>query len=476
MNRSRPRPNSTNPRARKPAGTGVRRPFASRETAAPVSNAAGHVATQLAREYWDELSNPRGRSLTAIMRSHPQEVGLLNDFQKYRLRSYLESLARWHGWLKGHTQRFVEWPLLLGAILESDKVDDTHRAWARRCDLSPERLLALGDAPNWTARGEGYRRLVGSNRANVDPWALVPGWLRTHLPEVPSDESAKNWHSRILEGFQQRPFQWIRLRDVLKNKTVEQTLEKLTEAVGQAPWRSRKMTTAVRWPRYIDLPEQKEPWPWIAQDFSDQVIAQVCDPDPGERWCVVDPQELAIVIDFADRMKGKGLVVVASGNERLLKAAALLARRCGCHNINTRAMTGDVIPGKSGTYDGVLIHEAGMGMDKWRTDPERRIRSDERDLKGVVSQIDARLRAGQKAVKTGGRLVYAVGSLTKDETDSVADRLLKEFPHLVPQEFVDPRTGELGTARLHNWPERDFGEALFVTRWTKSGSSHGPSA
>jgi hypothetical protein len=185
---------------------------------------------------------------------------------------------------------------------------------------------------------------------------------------------------------------------------------------------------------------------------------------------------LAIVIDFADRMKGKGLVVVASANERLLKAAALLARRCGCHNINTRAMAGDVIPGKSGTYDGVLIHEAGMGMDKWRTDPERRIRSDERDLKGVVSQIDARLRAGQKAVKTGGRLVYAVGSLTKDETDSVADRLLKEFPHLVPQEFTDPRTGELGTARLHNWPERDFGEALFVTRWTKSGSSPGTSA
>ena len=110
-------------------------------------------------------------------------------------------------------------------------------------------------------------------------------------------------------------------------------------------------------------------------------------------------------------------------------------------------------------------------MDRWRTDPERRIRSDERDLKLVVSQIDLRLRSGLKALKSGGRLVYTVGSLTKDETDSTADRLMIEFPNLVPQEFVDPRTGQLGSPRFHNWPERDFGEALFLTRWMKTATA-----
>lgn len=475
MNRSRPSPKSNSPRPRRTSLTVRRRQFGPTSSGSPASNAAGHVATQLAREYWDELANPKGRGLSAILRAHPQECGLLNDHQKHKLRGYLEGLARWHGWLKGHKQRFMEWPLLLASILESEKVDDTHRAWARRCDLAPERLLALGDAPNWSVRGEGYRRLVGSDRANVDPWALLPGWLRTHLPEVPVDEQAKHWHSRILEGFQMKAHQWVRLRQVQKNKTIEDTLEKLTDATGQAPWRSRKVPAAVRWARHVQLPEAKEPWAWIAQDFSDQAVAAVCDPDPGERWCVLEPRELAVVIDLADRMRGKGLVVVASSNDRLLKAAALMARRCDCHNINTRLISGDVIPGKSGTYDGVLVHDQGMGMDRWRTDPERRLRSDERDLKGTVAQIDARLRSAVRALKPGGRLVYAVGSLTRDETDDLADRLMKDLPQqLVPQEFIDPRSGQLGPARQHFWPDRDFGEALFAARWTKAAKPGTP--
>lgn len=436
-----------------------------------LSRAGGHVASLLAREYWEALGAPKGRTLSALLREHPQELGLLNDFQKFKARQYLTAMARWHGWLKGHSQRLAEWPLLLAAVLEADRIDDTHRGWARRCNLAPERLVALGDAPNWVVRGEGYRRLVGSNKANVDPWSLLPGWLRGHLPEPPPEESSKNWHAAILEGFQCRPYRWVRLRDIQKNRTIDDTLKKLEELTGQSGWRARKLPTAIRWPSHVKLPDPKDPWTWIVQDFSDQAVAHVCDPDPGERWCVAEPRDLAVVIDLADRMKGKGLVVVASANERLLKAASLMAKRCGCHNVNTRSMSGDVIPGKAGSYDGVLVDTHGMGMDRWRTSPESRLRSDERDLKGVVSGIDSRLRAALLALKPGGRLVYAVGSLTADETDAVADRLRAETPGLTPLEFVDPRTGRLGPPRLHFWPERDWGEALFVARWTYAGAA-----
>ncbi|MBI1324861.1 hypothetical protein GC170_16980 [bacterium] len=467
MKPRKPRPAAQRPP--KPAFLSDRGPARMRQpSASDLSRAGGHVASTLAREYWEALENPKGKTLSAILREHPEAMGLLNDFQKFKTRQYLAAMARWYGWLRGHSQRLTEWPLLLASLLESDRVDDTHRAWARRCNIAPERLMALGDAPNWVVRGEGYRRLVGSNRANVDPWSLLPGWLRGHLPAPPPDESPKDWHTAILEGFQYRPYRWVRLRDIQKNRTIEDTLEKLEEQTGQSAWRARKMPAAVRWPVHVKLPEAREPWPWIAQDFSDQITAQVCDPDPGERWCLIEPRDLSIAIDLADRMKGKGVVVVVSANERLLRAAAQLAKRCGCHNVTTRGMAGDNLPGKPGIYDGVLVDMHGMGMDRWRSQPESRLRCDERQLKTVVAAIDARLRSAEKALKSGGRLVYAVGSLTADETDSVADRFVTENPGMTPLEFEDPRTGKLGPPRLHFWPERDWGEAVFIARWTKS--------
>lgn len=472
MNRGRPNPRKSSPGSRFSQGGGSSRPRpGSQRQPESTVRAAGHVATHLAREYWDALGDPFGKRLTDILREHPEELGLLNDFQKLKLRGYLEGLARWYGWLKGHSQRVLDWPLLLAALLESDRIDDTHRNWAARCDLSPERLIALGDAPNWAIRGEGYRRVVGSQKANVDPWSLLPGWIRNHLPEVPVDEQSKVWHSEILEGFQCRPHQWVRVRNLGKHKTIEDNIEKISEMTGQQPWRARKMEASVRWPRHVQMPRPSEPWPWMIEDFSDQAVAHVCDPDPGERWCVVEPEKIAVIIDLADRMKGKGLVVVASANDRLLKAAAIQARRCGCHNVTTRAMTGDVIPGKAGTYDGVLVHDSGMAMNRWRSDPERRLWSNEKDLPATVNRIEARLMATVKALKNGGRLVYAVGSLSKDETDMIADRLGRQAPNLVPQEFTDPRTGVLGSPRLHMWPDRDWGEAIFIARWTKTAGT-----
>lgn len=469
MNRGRPQPrksSSQRPNQQWGGGPARPKPGAIRAQLA-TTRASGHVASQLARVYWEALGDPYGKRLTDILREHPEELGLLNDFQKFRLRGYLEGLARWYGWLKGHSQRVLDWPLLLASLLESDRIDDTQRNWAARCDLSLERLIALGDAPNWAVRGEGYRRVVGSQKANVDPWSLLPGWIRNRLPEVPVDEQSKLWHSKILEGFQARPHQWVRIRNLGKHKSIDDNIEKLTEATGQQPWRARKMEAAVRWPRHVQLPRPSEPWPWITQDFSEQAVAQICDPDPGERWCIVEPEKLAVIIDLSDRMKNKGLVVVASANERLLKAAAIQARRCGCHNVTTRPMSGGVIPGKPGTYDGVLIHDSGMGMNRWRTDPERRLWSNEKDLQTTVNRLESRLNSSVKALKNGGRLIYAVGSMTKDETDDVSDRLIKEHSNLVPQEFKDPRTGELGPPRLHMWPDRDWGEALFIAKWTK---------
>lgn len=451
------------------AGSYRRGPMRSKSEGGPdLTRAAGHVASLLAREYWEALGNPVGNSLSSLLREHPESLGLLTDYQKFKTRQYLAGMARWYGWLRGHTQRLAEWPLLLASLLESDRVDDTQRAWARRCNIAPERLIALGDAPNWVVRGEGYRRLAGSNRANVDPWSLLPGWLRGHLPEAPPEESSKSWHAAILEGFQRCPYQWIRLRDVQKNRTIDDTLEKLEEQTGQSAWRARKLAQAVRWPAHVKLPEAREPWTWIAQDFSDQITAQVCDPDPGERWCVIEPRDLSVAIDLADRMRGKGVVVVASSNSRLLSAASRMAKRCGCHNVTTRACSGVNLPGKAGSFDGVLVDMHGMGMDRWRLQPETRLRSDVRQLKTVVQEIDSRLRSAVRALKPGGRLVYAVGSLTADETDDVADRLVRDQPELTPLEFVDPRDGRLGPPRKHFWPEKDWGEAIFLARWTNS--------
>ncbi|MCA1686600.1 MAG: hypothetical protein LC745_11635, partial [Planctomycetia bacterium] len=92
------------------------------------------------------------------------------------------ALFRWHGWVEPLRLKTLRERLLLSWLLDAPTVHPVCRVWGKAVGRDASRLVALGDAPSWTARAEGLKRWVDGRSVNADPWRLFPAWLRDHLP------------------------------------------------------------------------------------------------------------------------------------------------------------------------------------------------------------------------------------------------------------------------------------------------------
>jgi 16S rRNA (cytosine967-C5)-methyltransferase len=74
------------------------------------------------------------------------------------------------------------------------------------------------------------------------------------------------------------------------------------------------------------------------------------------------------------------------------------------------------------------------------------------------------------ALKPGGRLLYAVCTLTRAETVAVADAIEAGFPALRPWPMTNPlRPQEAAARRIWLGPE-DGGNGMFVAAWRLEGT------
>jgi 16S rRNA (cytosine967-C5)-methyltransferase len=83
-------------------------------------------------------------------------------------------------------------------------------------------------------------------------------------------------------------------------------------------------------------------------------------------------------------------------------------------------------------FDGVLLDAPCSGVGTWQRNPHARWTTtpdDVRELAGVQLGL---LNAVASAVKPGGRLVYAVCTLTRSETTAVADAFAAAHPEFAP--------------------------------------------
>ena len=187
------------------------------------------------------------------------------------------------------------------------------RVWAARIGRHPDRLVPVGDAPNWTGRAEGLKRWTEGRPVNADPWRLFPAWMRDQLPVPPGDATPKVRKLDFLAALQARPPLWVAVR----GQDEKSVWAELRDA-GLKPWIHRRIPTAARLPPETDLTafESFRSGQLIAHDIASQAVAIVCDPDPGERWWDVNGDNGLHSLHLAALMKGKGLVVCTFEQER----------------------------------------------------------------------------------------------------------------------------------------------------------------
>jgi 16S rRNA (cytosine967-C5)-methyltransferase len=374
----------------------------------------------------------------------------------------VRSVFRWWGWLTGLSGT-IEQKLLIGALMDATEVTPLARHWAERVGLDPARLVSVGDAPSWTARTEGFKRLAGGESPLVDPWRLFPRWLRDSLPPPPGDEPLKVRHVRFFEAVQSAPPFWLRSQGA-EPEAVWNELRTL----GLKPWIHRRFAAAARLEHEVELSQLPPAGRGLLEvhDFSSQLVGVVCDPHSGERWWVPHAERPQESIHLASLMQGRGSLSVGHERPTAVRALTLQARHTPFRNISVKQTDGKHVVGKPGSYDGVLVTPPSTSMGLWRRLPESRWLSRSEPLTWVETQLRM-VALAARALKPGGLLVFAVPTLTRAETTDLVHRVADELPELRLKPFANPLSGEANDGVLSLWPRARDVDALFLARWTR---------
>ena len=375
------------------------------------------------------------------------------------------ALLRWRGWIEPMGLRQPAARVLLATLLDAPAVHPACRLWARNLGRDPERLVALGDAPSWTTKADGLRRLMEGHALTADPWRLFPPWLREVLPLPPGGAPAKAKFVELLRVLQSRPPLWVRAQGQDEAATWEELRN-----LGVKPWVHRKLGRAAKLEADVDIYHLA---PFLRghleiQDLASQAVGLVCDPDPGERWWDACAGAGGKALHLAALMGGKGVVVATDVVEGKLKEAARRARRSPLRNISTKPWDGKYVPGKAGSFDGVLVDAPCTAIGTWRRNPDARW-SIRREAVDELAAIQANiLHHAAAGVRPGGTLAYSVCTLTPAETQGVVRGFLDTHPGFRLDPFPHPFDDAPTDGTLQIWPQDADCDAMFLARMIRT--------
>jgi len=204
------------------------------------------------------------------------------------------------------------------------------------------------------------------------------------------------------------------------------------------------------------------------QDVGSQAVSLACDPQPGETWWDACAGEGGKTLHLSDLMANRGLIWAGDRAEWRLRQLKRRAGRAKCFNYRTVIWDGGPQLPTRTRFDGVLVDAPCSGVGTWQRNPHARWTTtpqDVRELAGVQQQLLERVAA---AVKPGGRLVYAVCTLTRAETVEVAEAFAGRFPEFAPLTLGNPFQADRSGSQLWFLPQDTGGSGMFVAGWKRA--------
>ncbi len=200
------------------------------------------------------------------------------------------------------------------------------------------------------------------------------------------------------------------------------------------------------------------------QDLASQWVAELVDPQPGER-----------VLDMcagpggkSTALAGSSVTVVAADHRR--HRASLVAANAA----KTSATLAGVIAGdgrhppfRPHSFDRVLVDApcSGLGVLGRRADARWRVKPD--DVEELAHLQAELVRAAFSLVRPGGVVVYSVCTMTKAETVDIDDMVARELPDAVPFPISDARWRPRGRGALV-LPQDHNTDAMFAVKYKTS--------
>ena len=283
---------------------------------------------------------------------------------------------------------------------------------------------------------------------SVKPEALaalaVPAWLKDEM-ELPAD---------YLRQLQRDPALWLRARPAQGAKLAAALRD--CEHSGRAP-------DALRYTGTQDLfhTEQFQGGEFEIQDLASQLVGHACAPQPGETWWDACAGEGGKTLHLADLMGNKGVVWASDRSARRLDTLKRRAARAKLFNYRTDFWDGgSKLPTKQ-KFDGILLDAPCSGIGTWQRNPHARWTVTPDDVRELAATQLALLNNLAGALKPGGRLIYAVCTLTRSETSAVADAFAATRAELEPLPLFGAEP------RFTQWPHEINANGMFIAAWKK---------
>jgi 16S rRNA (cytosine967-C5)-methyltransferase len=208
------------------------------------------------------------------------------------------------------------------------------------------------------------------------------------------------------------------------------------------------------------------------QDLNSQAVGFVCAPNPGETWWDACAGEGGKLLHLSALMGNKGLIWASDRAEWRLRKLKRRTARAGVYNYRSVMWDGGPrLPTKT-KFDGVLVDAPCAGVGTWQRNPHARWTTTPQDV-AELGELQVRLLShAASSLKPGGKLIYAVCTLTRGETVNVADALTKNLPELEPLAIADPlqRDSVAESSQLVLQPQDHGGNGMFIAAWRKAAA------
>jgi 16S rRNA (cytosine967-C5)-methyltransferase len=168
------------------------------------------------------------------------------------------------------------------------------------------------------------------------------------------------------------------------------------------------------------------------QDLASQLVGHACAPQPGQTWWDACAGEGGKTLHLADLMQNKGLVWATDRSARRLTLLQRRAARAQVFNYRSAAWDGSAhLPTKT-KFDGILVDAPCSGVGTWQRNPHARWTATPTDVRELAAIQRTLLEHVAPALKPGGRLLYAVCTLTHSETTDVVAAFTAAHPEFEP--------------------------------------------
>lgn len=313
--------------------------------------------------------------------------------------------------------------------------------------------LQVNDALDRQAR---YEREPLTTKIEALASRAVPDWLSGEVVLPPE----------TLRLMQLEPVLWIRTRPGMRTQLGQELNDcELPAAWSQDAALAAEAKHALRYNGRRDLftTGAFQRGAFEIQDIASQLVGHACAPRPGETWWDACAGEGGKSLHLADQMANRGTVWASDRSFRRLEQ--LKRRFARAQLFNTRIApweNAESLPTQT-LFDGILLDAPCSGVGTWQRNPHARWTTTLRDV-AELAAVQARLLDQVSAqLKPGGRLIYAVCTLTRSETSAIADAFTQNHPDMIP----DPVFAHSPSAQVFLWPNELRSNGMFIAAWRR---------